>query len=109
LNRDRTLRFRVNVVEEAEIEGCARNAGLSLSALLRAGALNHPIRSLVDLKALADRRKINGDLGRVAGLLKLWLEEKNGQGARYDMPSAKRIENLVVSRSIQTVAVKPAR
>ena len=28
LNRDRTLRFRVNAVEEAEIEGRARNAGL---------------------------------------------------------------------------------
>jgi hypothetical protein len=81
LNRDRTLRFRVNAVEEAEIEGRARNAGLSLSALLRAGALNHPIRSVVDLKAVADLGKINGDLGRVAGLLKLWLAEKNGQGA----------------------------
>lgn len=81
LNRDRTLRFRVNAVEEAEIERRARNAGLSLSALLRAGALNHPIRSVVDLKAVADLGKINGDLGRVAGLLKLWLAEKNGQGA----------------------------
>ena len=82
LNRDRTLRLRVNAVEQAEIEGRARNAGLSLSALLRAGALNHPIRSVVDLKAVADLGKINGDLGRVAGLLKLWLAEKNGQGAR---------------------------
>ncbi|HAN9741196.1 TPA: CopG family transcriptional regulator, partial [Escherichia coli] len=26
--------------------------------------------------------KVNGDLGRVAGLLKLWLAEKRGQGAR---------------------------
>lgn len=25
--------------------------------------------------------KVNGDLGRVAGLLKLWLAEKRGQGA----------------------------
>ncbi|WP_420851482.1 hypothetical protein [Pseudomonas congelans] len=36
LNRDRTLRFRVNAVEEEEIEGRARNAGFSLSALFRA-------------------------------------------------------------------------
>ncbi|MDY2565111.1 CopG family transcriptional regulator [Pseudomonas syringae] len=76
LNRDRTLRFRVNALEEAEIEGRARNAGLSLSALLRAGALNHRIRSIVDLKAVADLGKINGDLGRVAGFLKLWLRRK---------------------------------
>jgi hypothetical protein len=75
LNRDRTLRFRVNAVEE-EIEGRARSAGLSLLALLRAGALNHPIRSVVGLKAVVDLGKINGDLGRGAGLLKLWLAEK---------------------------------
>ncbi|MBP0943842.1 hypothetical protein V2J59_09180 [Pseudomonas alliivorans] len=54
LNRARTLRFRVTAVEEAEIESRARNAGLSLSALLRTGALHHPIRSVVDLKAVAD-------------------------------------------------------
>ena len=41
-----------------------------------------PIRSVVDLKAVADLAKVNGDLGRVAGLLKLWLLEKRGQGAR---------------------------
>ena len=26
--------------------------------------------------------RLNGDLGRVAGLLKLWLAEKRGQGAK---------------------------
>jgi hypothetical protein len=30
---------------------------------------------------VADLAKVNGDLGRVAGLLKLWLAEKRGQGA----------------------------
>lgn len=91
LNRDRTLRCRVTVVEEAEIESRARNAGLSLSALLRAGGLHHPIRSVVDLKAVADLGRINGDLGRVAGLLKLWLAEKNGQGA-----SAVEVEQMMI-------------
>ncbi|WP_250961510.1 hypothetical protein [Pseudomonas sp. CG7] len=42
---------------------------------------NSPIRSVVDLLAVADLAKVNGDLGRVAGLLKLWLAEKRGQGA----------------------------
>ena len=41
---------------------------------MRAAGLNHPVRSVLDLKAVAD-------LGRVAGLLKLWLAEKRGQGA----------------------------
>ncbi|MGY4823955.1 plasmid mobilization protein [Stutzerimonas chloritidismutans] len=69
MNRDRTLRFRINVVEEEEIESRARNGGLSLSDLLRTGAQHHPIRALVDPKAVADLGKINGDLARVAGKL----------------------------------------
>ncbi|MCV5003580.1 CopG family transcriptional regulator, partial [Escherichia coli] len=60
----------------------AAQAGLSLSAYLLAAGLNHPIRSVLDLRAVAELGKVNGDLGRVAGLLKLWLAEKRGQGAR---------------------------
>lgn len=55
-------------------------AGLSLSTYLLAAGLNHPIRSVADLDAVADLVRVNGDLGRVAGLLKLWLAEKRGQG-----------------------------
>jgi hypothetical protein len=44
--------------------------------------LNTPILSVVDLIAVADLAKVNGDLGRVAGLLKLWLLEKNDEGAK---------------------------
>ena len=40
-----------------------------------------PVRSVYDLKAVAELGRINGDLGRVAGLLKLWLAERRGQGA----------------------------
>ncbi|HGK4652146.1 TPA: conjugal transfer protein TraJ [Yersinia enterocolitica] len=54
---------------------------MSLSAYLSAVGRNSPIRSVVDLLAVADLAKVNGDLGRVAGLLKLWLAEKRGQGA----------------------------
>lgn len=65
----------------AEIEDKARQANMSLSAYLSAVGRNSPIRSVVDLLAVADLAKVNGDLGRVAGLLKLWLAEKRGQGA----------------------------
>ncbi|WP_442963648.1 hypothetical protein [Pseudomonas sp. MF6784] len=42
--------------------------------------MNTPIRSVVDLAAVADLAKVNGDFGRVAGLLKFWLAERRGQG-----------------------------
>lgn len=54
---------------------------MSRSSYLRALGLNTPIRSVVDLAALADLAKVNSDLGRAAGLLKLWLLEMRGQGA----------------------------
>ncbi|EDB3234674.1 conjugal transfer protein TraJ [Salmonella enterica subsp. enterica serovar Virchow] len=68
--------------EKAAIAQAAANAGLAESAYLRALGLNTPIRSVLDLDAVTDMVKVNGDLGRVAGLLKLWLAEKRGQGAQ---------------------------
>ncbi len=64
---------------------------MAQSAFLRAVGLNEPIRSVVDLQAEADLAKINGDLGRVAGLLKLWLAEKPGFGA-----SAAKVEAMMI-------------
>jgi hypothetical protein len=82
--RPRGTRIEVWVTpeERAEITQRAERAGLSLSAYLRAAGLEQRIRSVYDLGAVADLVRVNGDLGRVAGLLKLWLAEKPGQGAR---------------------------
>ncbi|WP_346394428.1 plasmid mobilization protein [Pseudomonas syringae] len=80
--RGKPIEVWVTDEEKEAITERANEAGMSRSGYLRALGLNTPIRSVVDLKAVADLCKINGDLGRVAGLLKLWLVEKNGQGAR---------------------------
>lgn len=79
--RAKYIKVFVSAEESDELTGRAYQSGLSLSAYLRAAGMNHPIRSVLDLKAVADLAKVNGDLGRVAGLLKLWLAEKRGQGA----------------------------
>ena len=76
------IKVWVNEDERAEIADRAAQTGMSMSAYLLAAGLNHPIRSVLDLRAVAELGKVNGDLGRVAGLLKLWLAEKRGQGAR---------------------------
>ncbi|MBA8839772.1 plasmid mobilization protein [Ochrobactrum sp. RH2CCR150] len=80
--RNRRIEVWLTPNEEAKLAERANVTGHSRSAYLRNVGLNHPIRSVVDLKAVADLAKVNGDLGRVAGLLKLWLAEKRGQGAR---------------------------
>lgn len=82
--RPRGLRVAVWVTqdEKAEIADRAAAAGMTESAYLRAAGLGYQVRSVLDINAVADLAKVNGDLGRVAGLLKLWLAEKRGQGAR---------------------------
>ncbi|MDE8345414.1 MAG: conjugal transfer protein TraJ [Acidocella sp.] len=81
-SRGTPIKVWVTPEERAEIADRADRAGLPLSAYMRAAGLNHRIKSVYDLEAVGDLVRVNGDLGRVAGLLKLWLTEKPGQGAR---------------------------
>lgn len=95
--RGQHIKVWVTPKEKADIADLAAQAGMRESAYLRAVGLNQPVRSVVDLKAVADLAHVNGDLGRVAGLLKLWLAEKRGQGAH---PVA--VESLMVDfRALQ--------
>ncbi|MCW3476242.1 plasmid mobilization protein [Limobrevibacterium gyesilva] len=80
-DRQRTLRVVVSASERARIEQRAEMAGLSVSAFLRAAGLNQPLRSVLDHDAVRELATVNGDQGRLGGLLKLWLAERAGQGA----------------------------
>lgn len=79
--RGKPIEVWVTDEEKAVITERAASAGLSRSAFLRALGLNHPIRSTADSDAMTDLMRINGDLGRLGGLLKLWLSERPGAGA----------------------------
>ncbi|MDF5832281.1 plasmid mobilization protein [Pseudomonas syringae] len=79
--RGKPIEVWVTDEEKTTITARAQEAGMARSAYLRALGLNMPVRSVVDLAAVADLVKVSGDLGRVAGLLKLWLAERRGEGA----------------------------
>ena len=96
------LKVLVTPEEKAEIERRAKQAGLSRSMYLRRAGLGYPINSVYDLDAVADLAKVNGDLGRVAGLLKQWLAEQRGKGA-----SAVEVEQVMQRfRELQTELAK---
>jgi hypothetical protein len=80
-NRKLPLKVFVTDAERARIEERARTSGLSVSAYLRAAGLGHPIRSVLDQTAVLELAKLNGDQGRLGGLLKLWLVDRPGRGA----------------------------
>ena len=59
--------------EKARISQNAQAAGLSASMfLLRVGA-GYEVSTVLDYQRIDDLARINGDLGRLGGLLKLWL------------------------------------
>ncbi len=62
--------------ELAAISARAASANLSLSAYLRAAGLNQKVRSVLDVHAVEELSKVNGELGRAAAVVKLWLEAR---------------------------------
>ena len=69
----RHLRVPVLPDEEASIKQNAEAAGLTVAAFLRNVGIGYQIKGIVDNNEVEKLAKINGDLGRLGGLLKLWL------------------------------------
>lgn len=59
--------------EKAVIEENAASVGKSVSAFLLAVGQGYQVSGIVDYEQVRVLSKINGDLGRLGGLLKLWL------------------------------------
>ncbi|SEP42793.1 conjugal transfer transcriptional regulator TraJ [Nitrosovibrio sp. Nv6] len=73
--RKRCQHLRVPVLpeEKTAIKRQADAAGLSIAAYLRNVGLGYEVHGTLDYRCVEDMAKINGDLGRMGGLLKLWL------------------------------------
>ncbi len=67
------LKVRPLPDERVLLEANAAAANLPLSAYLLAAGLGATIKSVIDLEQVAVLAKTNADLGRLGGLLKLWL------------------------------------
>lgn len=104
--RGKRIDVWVNDNERAEISARAAQSGLSLSSYLKTAGLNQPIKSRADLVAVTDLVKVNADLGRVAGLLKLWLSEKRWQGAKPVDVEAMMNDFRLLQAEMRTVMAK---
>lgn len=67
--------FRVAVSEDEahQIRQLAAATRMPISTYLRNVGLGYQVRGLLDHMRVEQLAKINGDLGRLGGLLKLWL------------------------------------
>lgn len=67
--------------EREAIRARAASVEMRLSDYLRAAALHSEVRSKADKHAVRALAGYTGELGRLGGLLKLWLTERRGDGA----------------------------
>ncbi|WP_345860924.1 conjugal transfer transcriptional regulator TraJ [Shewanella algae] len=61
--------------EKEHIEVQAKRAGMSAARYLREVGQGYKIKGVVDFEQVRELARINGDLGRFGGLLKLWLTD----------------------------------
>ncbi|AGS40913.1 conjugal transfer transcriptional regulator TraJ [Cycloclasticus zancles] len=61
--------------EKLRIEAQAERAGMSAARYLREVGQGYQIKGVVDFEQVRELARINGDLGRLGGLLKLWLTD----------------------------------
>jgi hypothetical protein len=73
--RDRLVKFRATTEEVEAIAAQARTVGMTVGAYLRAVGAGYQPRAVVDQDRIDAMLKVNGDLGRLGGLLKLWLSD----------------------------------
>ncbi|EOI3457165.1 conjugal transfer transcriptional regulator TraJ [Cronobacter turicensis] len=59
--------------EKFLIQENAEASGLSVAGFVRRVAMGYQVDSIVDIKQVNELSRVNADLGRLGGLLKLWL------------------------------------
>ena len=72
-SKKNVIKLYVSDIELQVIMQNANKASLSLSTFGKKVCLGYEINSKIDSKSVLDLIKVNADLGRLGGLLKLWL------------------------------------
>lgn len=67
------LRVPVLASEKTDIERNATSCGLPVAAYLRSLGLGYKPKGVLDANSILELAKVNGDLGRLGGLLKMLL------------------------------------
>ncbi|MFM0518428.1 conjugal transfer transcriptional regulator TraJ [Caballeronia jiangsuensis] len=85
--------------EKASIEENARKAGMSVSMYLRNVGMGYRIKGVIDAELVLKLAKINGDQGRLGGLLKLWLTNSEKLSSQ-DPEQMRRVIHGVLERIV---------
>ena len=83
--------------ERSLIEANAASAGLSKSTFLLTIGQGYRVRGVVDYQQVREMARINGDLGRLGGLLKMWLSN-DARAARFGDDTISALLNRIDAR-----------
>lgn len=75
-DRNRPIKVLVSETERKELLARSQKTGLPISTFLRSAGLGLRPKTRLDGKVAMELLKVNGDLGRLGGLLKLLISEK---------------------------------
>jgi hypothetical protein len=86
--RSKHILIRVSQDEHDLISAHAKQCDQTVPSFLRALGQGYTPTSTVDSQAVTQLAQLHGDLGRVGGLLKLWLtnDERKGFGQHLNLP-----------------------
>lgn len=101
------LRVPVLPDEDARIKRLALAAGLPVAAYLRNAALGHRMQGMLDQQCVEQLARINGDLGRLGGLLKLWLTD-DPRTAQFGEATIRAVLSKIEETQAQMQAVMRA-
>ena len=111
-SRQRICRFQVLLLpsEAVAIKSHAANCGMSASAYLRDLGLHYQPKTILDFKAASQLAKVNGDQGRLGGLLKMWLTNNDGWQALAKEQALPTIHQLLQDiQSMQALLLETAK
>ena len=105
----RVLRLRVvvNEDEKSEISEAASDCGASVSSYLRTLGLGYVPPSKIDKDHILELAKVNGDQGRLGGLLRMWLtneerqEESVSAQVRQVLEQIEEVQRLLLEKAIE--------
>lgn len=99
------MRVPVLPDERERIESGAKAAHLGIAEFLRRAGMGYPVVSAFDRAELAKLSRIHADMGRLGGLLKLWLTEDDKR-AGHEVDIRRVLKEIEVLQAMMKDALK---
>ena len=102
--RAKCLRVYALPSEEADIKANAANCGMKVAEYLRNLGLNFEPKTILDYQAVLELSKVSADLGRLGGLLKMFLTNEE----RYKHMNKEEVQQTV-NALLKDISITQAR